>query len=452
VALRVLHVAAEVAPYSKVGGLADVAGSLPIALASLGVDCRIVTPRYRTTDVGGAREGVTGRLGRHQVHVRRGELRGVEVDLVECPEMFDRPAVYGEPDDGDRFALLARAGLAIAEDWGADIVHAHDWHGALAPILADGRRTILTIHNLAYQGHQPPEFAARYGLAPPPVTGDYGPEAVNLLGRGIAAATAVTTVSPTYAREITGPELGYGLEGLLADHHLVGIINGIDTERFDPATDDAMTEPFSVDDPAPRAATRHTLCALAGIDPGDGPVVGVVARLFHQKGLDLLLEAAPAALDAGCSLVVLGTGDQSLEEGFRALAATHPTRVATRIGFDVELAQQIYGGTDLFCMPSRFEPCGLGQLIAMRYGSVPVARRTGGLADTVTPETGFLFDDATPEALAGALSEAAAAFADRPRFDGLVRRGMAADHSWARSAGAYLALYEELAAGGAPSA
>ncbi len=187
-ALRVLHVAAEVAPYSKVGGLADVAGSLPIALASLGVDCRIVTPRYRGTDIRGARDGVTGRLGRHQVHVHRGDLHGVEVDLVECPDLYERATVYGEPDDGDRFALLARAGLAIADDWGADIVHAHDWHGALAPILADGRRTILTIHNLAYQGHQPPEFAARYGLAPPPVTGDYGPEAVNLLGRGIAAA------------------------------------------------------------------------------------------------------------------------------------------------------------------------------------------------------------------------------------------------------------------------
>jgi len=228
-ALRVLHVAAEVAPYSKVGGLADVAGSLPIALAELGVECRIVTPRYRGADVRGARDGVTGRLGRHQVHVQRGHLHGVEVDLVECPEMFERTNIYGEPDDGDRFALLARAGLAVADDWGADIVHAHDWHGALAPILAEGRRTILTIHNLAYQGHQPPEFAARYGLAPPPVPGDYGPDAVNLLGRGIAAATAVTTVSPTYAREITGPELGYGLEGLLADHHLVGIVNGIDT-------------------------------------------------------------------------------------------------------------------------------------------------------------------------------------------------------------------------------
>jgi len=451
-ALRVLHVAAEVAPYSKVGGLADVAGSLPIALAELGVECRIVTPRYRGTDVRGARDGVTGRLGRHQVHVQRGDLHGVEVDLVECAELFDRATVYGEPDDGDRFALLARAGLAVADDWGADIVHAHDWHGALAPILAEGRRTILTIHNLAYQGHQPPEFAARHGLAPPPVPGDYGPDAVNLLGRGIAAATAVTTVSPTYAREITGPELGYGLEGLLADHHLVGIVNGIDTERFDPATDDAMTEPFSVEDPAARAATRRTLCALTGIDPGAGPVVGVVARLFHQKGLDLLLEAAPAALEAGCSLILLGTGDAGLEDGFRALAAAHPTRVATRIGFDVGLAQQIYGGTDLFCMPSRFEPCGLGQLIAMRYGSVPVVRRTGGLADTVSAETGFLFDDATPEALAGALRAAAAAFADRDRWDGLVRRAMAADHSWSRSAAAYLELYEELAAGGVPSA
>jgi starch synthase len=213
-----------------------------------------------------------------------------------------------------------------------------------------------------------------------------------------------------------------------------------------------MTEPFSADDPAPRAATRRTLCTLLGLEPGDGPLIGVVARLFHQKGLDLLLASAPAVLDAGGSLVVLGTGDAALEQGFRDLAAAHPARVATRIGFDVGLAQQIYGGSDLFCMPSRFEPCGLGQLIAMRYGSVPVARRTGGLADTVTAETGFLFEEATPDALAAALREAIAAFADRARFDGYVRRAMAADHSWTRSAQAYLELYEELAAGGAPSA
>lgn len=450
--LKVLHVAAEAAPYSKVGGLADVAGSLPLALADLGVDCRLVTPRYRGTDVRGARDGVTGRIGRHQVHVHRGQLGGVEVDLVECPELFDRPQVYGEPDDGDRFALLARAGLAIAEDWGADVVHAHDWHGALAPILAQGATTALTIHNLAYQGHQPPGFAPRHNLPAPPVPGDYGPEAVNLLGRGIASATAVTTVSPTYAREIQGPELGYGLEGLLAERGVRGIVNGIDVTRFDPAADPALTEPFSAADPAPRCGTRRTLSALLGLDDGEAPLVGVVARLFHQKGLDLLLAAAPALLAQGAQLVVLGTGDAELESGFQELAAAHPGRVAVRVGFDAGLAQQIYGGSDLFCMPSRFEPCGLGQLIAMRYGSVPVARRTGGLADTIDDDaTGFLFDDATPEALAAALERACAAHADRPRWDAIVRRAMAADHSWASSAGRYRDLYEELAAGGSPS-
>ena len=232
--LKVVHVAAEVAPYSKVGGLADVAGSLPLALAKLGVECRLVTPRYRSTDIRGARDGVTGRLGQHRLHVLRGQLGDVEVDLIECPELFDRPQIYGADDDGDRFALLARAGLAIAEDWGADIVHAHDWHGALAPILAHRQTTVLTIHNLAYQGHQSPAFAVRHGLPEPPVPGDYGPEAVNLLGRGIATATAVTTVSPTYAQEISGPELGYGLEGLLSARGVRGIVNGIDVERFDP--------------------------------------------------------------------------------------------------------------------------------------------------------------------------------------------------------------------------
>ncbi len=449
--LKVVHVAAEVAPYSKVGGLADVAGSLPIALATLGVECRIVTPRYRSTDIRGARDGVTGRLGPHALHVLRGRLDAVEVDLIECPELFDRPQIYGADDDGDRFALLARAGLAIAEDWGADIVHAHDWHGALAPILANRQTTVLTIHNLAYQGHQSPAFAARHGLPEPPVPGDYGPEAVNLLGRGIATATAVTTVSPTYASEISGPELGYGLEGLLSARGVRGIVNGIDVERFDPANDRALTEPFDASDPTSRRATRQTLCALMGLS-GDGPVIGVVARLFHQKGLDLLLAAAPALLVDGARLVMLGTGDVELETGFRELAAAHPDRVAVRIGFDVGLAQQIYGGCDIFCMPSRFEPCGLGQLIAMRYGAVPVARRTGGLADTIGDDTGFLFDEASPEALTAALRRAFEMFADPPRWDAMVRRAMASDHSWERSAGTYLELYEELAAGGSPSA
>ena len=448
--LKVVHVAAEAVPYSKVGGLADVAGSLPLALAELGVECRLVTPRHRGTDIRGARDGATGRLGRHRIHVHRGQVGAVEVDLIECPELYDRPHIYGADDDGDRFALLARAGLAIAEDWGADVVHAHDWHGALAPVLAQGRTTVLTIHNLAYQGHQPPAFAVAHGLPEPPVPGDYGPEAVNLLGRGIATATAVTTVSPTYAQEISGPELGYGLEGLLAARGVRGIVNGIDLERFDPANDRALTEPFDASDPSPRAATRQTLCGLMGLPPG-GPVIGVVARLFHQKGLDLLLDAAPALLGEGARLIVLGTGDADLENGFRALAEANPGRVGVRIGFDVGLAQQIYGGTDIFCMPSRFEPCGLGQLIAMRYGSVPVARRTGGLADTIGDDAGFLFDEASPDALIGALRRAFEAFGDAPRWNAIVRRAMAVDHSWARSAQAYLELYEELV-GGSPSA
>ena len=193
------------------------------------------------------------------------------------------------------------------------------------------------------------------------------------------------------------------------------------------------------------------MCALLGLT-GDGPLIGVVARLFHQKGLDLLLTAAPALLADGARLVMLGTGDAELEAGFRELAAAHPDRVAVRIGFDAGLAQQIYGGCDMFCMPSRFEPCGLGQLIAMRYGAVPVARRTGGLADTITDDTGFLFDEASPEALTAALRRAFEAFADAPRWDALVRRAMAVDHSWERSARTYLELYEELAAGGSPSA
>jgi starch synthase len=422
--LKVVHVAAEAAPFSKVGGLADVAGALPVALAARGHDVTLVTPRYRGTED----------------HA----LDGVEVVLVDRPELFDRTSVYGQPDDGERFAALAEAGVAAAA--GADVLHAHDWHAALACLEATVP-TVLTIHNLAFHGEQPPEFAGRHGLPQPPAPGDTWAGAVNLLGRGIAAATTVTTVSPTYAREILTPEFGAGHDGLLRERGVTGILNGVDTVRFDPAADPAIAAHFSAGEPAGREACRRALREELGLDLGpEAPLVGVVSRLTQQKGLDLLLEALPALRRSGAGLALLGTGDAPLEEGFRAAATAEPAAVAVRIGFDADLAQRIYAGCDLFCMPSRFEPCGLGQMIAMRYGALPVVRRTGGLADTVTEATGFLFDVAGADALAEAIERAVAAVADPDRRGAMIAAAMTADHSWAGPAAGYEHVYERIGA------
>jgi starch synthase len=420
--VRIVHVAAEAAPFSKVGGLADVAGALPAALVARGHDVTLVTPRYRDT--------------------QDGPLDGVDVVLVDRPELFDRSSIYGEPDDGERFAALADAGAVAAID--ADVLHAHDWHAALACVGASVP-TVLTIHNLAFHGDQPPAFAARHGLAPPPAPGDTWGGAVNLLGRGIAAATAVTTVSPTYAREILTPEFGAGHDALLRERGVTGILNGIDTARFDPATDPAIAAPFSSGNMAGREVCRRVLRAQLGLDlPAEAPIVGVVSRLTDQKGLDLLLAALPALRATGAGLVLLGSGDADVEAGFRAAAAAEPHAVAVRIGFDADLAQRIYAGCDLFCMPSRFEPCGLGQMIAMRYGALPVVRSTGGLVDTVTADRGFLFDAPDAGALADALGRAAAAFADIGRRQAMIAAAMSADHSWSGPAAAYEQVYERI--------
>ncbi len=397
--MRVLHVAAEAAPYAKVGGLADVAGSLPAALRALGVDAQLAIPRHR--GVG------TVAAGMH---------------AIDLPRLFDRPAIYGEPDDGDRYLAFGVAAAGLARSLGADLIHAHDWHAAAACLHADAIPTVLTIHNLSYQGEQPATFAARHGLRSPPAPGDRSDGEVNLLGRGLVAATAITTVSPTYAREILTAEQGCGLEPLLRERGVTGIVNGLDPDAW----------PLG-----PRVDL-----GLAG----SGPVIGVVSRLVHQKGLDLLLAVAPALVAAGARLAVVGTGQPDLEDGFAALHAAHPDAVLFHRGFDDALARRVYAGCDLFCMPSRFEPCGLGQLIAMRHGAVPVVRRVGGLADTVAPDTGFLFDEATPEALLAVFEAALVTFRRPAAWRALVARVRAADHGWARPAATYRDLYESVLA------
>jgi starch synthase len=373
---------------------------------------------------------------------------GPGVILVADPLAPDAP-VYGGDGEGDRFARFARAVTAIATDpaWVPEVVHANDWHTALVPVYLGMQgataRSVLTIHNLAYQGRQGAAFAGQHGLPAPPARGDTGPDDVNVFGRGIAAASAVTTVSVGYAREILEPIAGHGLDGLLRERGVTGITNGIDVDVFDPATDGALAEPFDAARLAGREAARADLAGRLGLD-ADGPLIGVVSRLAEQKGLDILLAATPALLARGARIVVLGSGERWLEDGFQALAAANPTRIATSTAFDDTLARRIYAGSDLFAMPSRFEPCGLGQLIAMRYGALPLARRTGGITETVPDNVGYLFDHVDEGGILWAFDQALADWSDGAAFRARQARAMAIDSSWDRAALRYEALYRSL--------
>ncbi|MFN8110762.1 MAG: glycogen synthase [Thermoleophilia bacterium] len=465
--MRILMVVAEAAPYAKVGGLGDVAGALPDALAELGHEVRVVLPRSPgVMPSEGARVAWRApvRWGPGTIDVAclaepfAGAPR-VEARIVDAAPFTTRP-LYGGPDEADRYMLLADAAVAdIAhDDWRPDIIHAHDWHASPIVLRVQaaratgaplGRaRTVLTIHNMAYQGVREPAFAGWHDLTSTPAPGDVPPSAVNLLGRALAAADRVTAVSPTFAWEITTAEGAFGLDGVLAlrPDPPVGIVNGIDTGAFDPATDPRIPANFSAMSMEPRVANRAALARELGLDVDDHtPIVGVVSRLVDQKGLDLLLAAAPRMLAAGARIALLGSGDAALETAFAELSDADPTRVAAHIGFDAALAQRIYAGCDVFCMPSRFEPCGLGQLIAMRYGAVPLVRRTGGLADTVNDTTGVLFDAPTGAALATAFDEVMTRFSKPKVWRAMQRAGMMRDSSWGASAHRYVEVFEGLA-------
>lgn len=470
--MRIAHLASEVVPFSKTGGLADVAGSLPPALAEAGHEVTVVAPGHRPD----LREPLPGRplaevraLGlRALPHLV--EHRGVRFLLLDCPVLYARPALYGLPDadfpdNHVRFAFFARAALtALGQCGGVDILHAHDWQAALAPFLLAHEpgwretlpltRSVFTIHNLAYQGVFPPWVLPACGLGGEHFHVDrlefYGQ--VNFLKAGLVAADAITTVSPTYAREILTPAFGCRLEGVLAGrrHVLSGILNGLDQAEWDPAADPLVARPFGVADVASgKAANREALVAELGLAGSERALCGMVSRLAEQKGADLLLAALEDIIALGFDLVVLGTGERRYEEAMRAAELAHPGRVRVLTRFDNRLAHLIYAASDLFLMPSRYEPCGLGQMIAMRYGSLPVVHATGGLVDTVVDSsrddaTGFVFRELTPGALVDALARAAAVLARPDELARLRRTAMTRDFSWAASARAYLSLYDRL--------
>jgi starch synthase len=476
--MKILFVAAEVAPFIKVGGLADVAGALPATLAALGHDVRIVVPRYGRISVERYKllPKVTLNIPIGTTSTSTTILEGalptpdnaqpVPIYFIENSKYFDRPAVYGYPDDGERFIVFCRAVLEMLPllEWLPDIIHTNDWHSGLIPnylktLYADNAwlkevRTAFTIHNLAYQGVFETSWLALAGLK------SYGsikaeqPDTINIMARAITFADAINTVSPTYAREILTPQNGEGLDNLLRQREtpVWGILNGIDYSIFNPASDRYLSSNFDIESLEKRPANKTQLQARLGLPTTPTtPLVGLISRLAEQKGFDLLVEAAPKILERGVQVVILGTGDALYQEKLEALAQLYPDQIRLVLAFDLELAQQIYAGSDFFLMPSRFEPCGLGQLIAMRYGAVPIVRYTGGLADTVqeydpnnNTGNGFLFGPYESAHLLGAIDRALAIYAQPHHWQQLLRINMQRDYSWQAAALSYIDFYQQI--------
>lgn len=474
-ALKVLCLSSEVVPFAKTGGLADVCGSLPKALAELGHDVRVVMPAYqpleqacRAGELGLKTSPITLQVpvGRslRPAGVLETKLPGSDVPVYLIAErgLFgDRPWVYGYRDDGYRFAFFSRAALDLAVaalGWRPDVVHAHDWHAAPAITWLDiaGQTdpryaripTVFTIHNLMHQGQVPWAICDYLGLVTYKLNEEsYGQ--VNFMARGIFHATMVNTVSPNYAREIMTREGGVGLDGILRYRHfdVHGILNGLDYSLFNPATDKALAATFDADHLDRRAENKRALQERAGLPQRDDvPLCAMVTRLDYQKGLDITGHALHRLLNehAGpAQCVVLGAGDPRHESMLRQLAGYHRDKMVAFLGYDAALAQLIYGGSDIFLMPSLFEPCGLGQLIAMRYGSVPVVRAIGGLADTVRHcVTGFTFLGYSSDDFFNTLAYAMHIWRnDRDTWRAMQRAGMTSDFSWQSSARAYQQLY-----------
>jgi starch synthase len=480
--LRVLMVVPEAAPFAKTGGLADVAAALPAALARLGHDVTVVMPRYRGIPSDGRPAPFELPIGHGLVKGRWLETRLEErrrVVFVDYPPFYDREAPYGIgnddfPDNARRFALLSRAALefAVREGIRVSAVHAHEWQAGLVPVYLQhryashpalaGASSIFTVHNLAYQGVFSPlelsDLDLEQDLFEERALEYWG--GISFLKGGINFAHTITTVSPRYAKEVLTPEFGFGFDGILKrrERDLVGILNGIDTEHWDPANDRYLPAPYSRDDLAAKAQAKAALLKELRL-PADGaaldrPVIGVVSRLVDQKGFDLMPPAAEALMRLSAVFTVVGTGERRYEEFWERLAHAHPDRVAARIGFSERLAHLVEGGADMFLMPSRFEPCGLNQMYSLRYGTVPIVRAVGGLDDTVqdyNPRTGtgtgFKFREYTPEAMLSAIRRALEVFERRDEWRALQAAGMAQDHSWDVSAREYVKVYGRVGPG-----
>lgn len=475
--MKILLVASEVTPFAKTGGLADVAAALPKALRRLGHDVRIIMPCYRAIThsdlpIRKARKSAEVELGGELLKgfLRQTTLGDVPVYLVENRHFFGREFLYGTPD-GDypdnprRFAFFCRSVLQLLKrmDFRPDVIHCHDWQTALIPIILRAElgddpffaRTavVFTIHNLAYQGLFPAGALAEMGLSPALFTAEqleyYG--RLNLMKGGILSADVITTVSENYCREIMTPEHGCGLDGVLESRHdvLYGIRNGLDTDEWNPAADRRIFRNYSAKSLAGKHADKLELQRELGLEVSSSvPLIGMVGRLVEQKGIELLLALLPRLAGERLQLAILGNGDRDVMTHLQEFRGTGVKNVAINFGFHDELAPRIFAGSDLFLMPSRFEPCGLSQLIALRYGAVPVVRRTGGLADTIVDVTenprdgnGFSFVEYSADACWEALQRALTALGDRDGWRKIMRRGMLTDVSWQQAAGKYEELY-----------
>ena len=467
---KILFLSAEVAPFAKTGGLGDVGSSLPVALAAMGHEVRVVMPAYRNIEAG--YPGVmpeplvlqvpTG-AGLLPAGLFKGTIPNSDVPVYFIAEgsLFNRDRLYGYGDDAFRFAFYSRAALELTSAWGwkPDIVHAHDWHAA--PALTwlstagqgdewfQGIASVFKIHNLAHQGQTTWSIFDYLGIQSFSLNEEkYGE--VNFMARGIYHATMVNTVSPTYAREIMTPEGGAGLHGILQHRHydVHGILNGLDYDIWNPVSDGRVAANYNAENLENRIHNRRALQARANLPQRDDiPLIAMISRLDWQKGLDIMghvLHLLLSGFAGEAQFIVLGTGERQYEDMFARFARQYPHKMTAYLSYNAGFAPLIYAGSDMFLMPSLFEPCGLGQLISMRYGSVPVVRGTGGLLDTVQDgQTGFIFHDYTADAFWAALQRAIYIYnVDRPRWQSIQRKGMTADFSWGRSARSYDRLYD----------
>ncbi|MGB9721605.1 MAG: glycogen synthase GlgA [bacterium] len=457
--MKVAFVTSEAVPYAKTGGLADVCGTLPLYLRKIGVETSIIMPKYKGIKAEKMMDLGIEFNGRKNISV----FQDGTTYFVDYPEYFNREGLYGTPsgdypDNFERFTLFARAVIALLQKKNFDIIHCHDWQTGLIPLFmqryALGSKSVFTIHNLGYQGRFPKgKFALldiEWDYFTPEGIEFYGD--INFLKAGILYSDTITTVSPTYATEIQTPEFGFGLEGILKKnkHKLCGILNGIDYEIWNPEADTQIYEPYN--NFIGKKKNKLELTNELLLD-SKKPLIGMVSRIAGQKGFDILIKILDDIVSMNYSLVLLGFGEEYYYEKLREFANSYPGQVSINIKFDETLAHRIYAGSDFFLMPSKYEPCGLGQMISLRYGTVPVVHRTGGLADTVIQfntdklsGNGFLFEPYSPLALIDTLKSAYYVYCKEEIFAGLSENCMRYDFSWNRSAGQYKDIYERLLA------
>ena len=472
--MKVLYAASEALPFAASGGLADVAGSLPQALKRRRVDCRVVMPLYGnklTEEMRAGMKFITSIMvpvswRRQYCGIFETKAGGVTYYLLDNEYYFKRDALYGHYDDGERYAFFSRAVLEIIPyiDFKPDIINCNDWQSALVPVYYTafyghregytGIKTVFTIHNIQYQGKYGNEILGDlFGLGEECASLLQFGDCLNLMKGGIECANKVTTVSNTYAGEILDPWFSHGLDPILKErsYKLSGILNGIDTKNYDPETDKDIFFNYSAKEPENKAKNKAALQELFGLPVNEStPVMGIVTRLVAHKGLDLIKRIMWELLEStDMQLVVLGSGDWEYEAFFKELAAAFPEKVGLRIGFIPDLARKIYAGSDLFLMPSKSEPCGLSQMVALRYGSIPIVRETGGLKDTITDSgdgkgNGFTFKSYDAYDMLDAIRRSLAAYSDKTYWQKLVKRALKCDNSWGKSAKEYIRLYESL--------